>query len=132
MGDLDHPRLKPLGLTPMGRPARGHALLTKTLLIVGQEGTTQRAEGRGPESVTVPNFEIHDPTLRAYGKATGKVVGEVALPRNATAAPMTYVLNGQQFIVVATGGANLPAELVALRLPARKRMDRGPGASASP
>ena len=54
---------------------------------------------------------------RAYDKATGKVVGEVALPRNATAAPMTYMLNGAQFIVVATGGANLPAELVALRLP---------------
>jgi quinoprotein glucose dehydrogenase len=55
--------------------------------------------------------------LCAYDKATGKVVGEVSLPRNATAAPMTYMLNGQQFIVVATGGANLPAELIAFRLP---------------
>jgi glucose dehydrogenase len=117
MGDLDHPRLKPLGLAPMGRPARGHALLTKTLLIVGQEGSTQRAEGRGSESVTAPNFEIHDPKLSAYDKATGKVVGEVALPRNATAAPMTYMLNCKQFIVVATGGSNLPAELIALCLP---------------
>ena len=45
MGDLDHPRLKPLGLPPVGRATRGHALLTKTLLVVGQEGTTQRAEG---------------------------------------------------------------------------------------
>ena len=44
-------------------------------------------------------------------------IGEVPLPRNATAAPMIYMLNGEQFIVVATGGANLPAELVALRLP---------------
>jgi quinoprotein glucose dehydrogenase len=41
----------------------------------------------------------------------------VALPRNATAAPMTYMLNGKQFLVVATGGANLPAELLALSLP---------------
>jgi quinoprotein glucose dehydrogenase len=77
------------------------------------EGTTQRAEG-GP---AVPPFGIHDPTLRAYDKGTGKVVGEVALPRNATAAPMTYMLKGQQYIVVATGGANLPPELIALRLP---------------
>jgi quinoprotein glucose dehydrogenase len=113
MGDLGHPRLKPLGLAPVGRPTRGHALLTKTLLIVGQEGTTQRAEG-GP---AVPTFGIHDPTLRAYDKGTGKVVGEVALPRNATAAPMTYMLKGQQYIVVATGGANLPPELIALRSP---------------
>jgi hypothetical protein len=29
---------------------------------------------------------------------------------------MTYMLKGQQHIVVATGGANLPAELIALRL----------------
>ena len=82
-------------------------------MIVGQEGTTQRAEGG---AAAAPNFTVHDPTLRAYDKATGKVVGEVALPRNATAAPMTYMLNGEQFIVVATGGANLPAELIALRL----------------
>ena len=68
-------------------------------------------------SVVVPNFEIHDPKLSAYDKATGKVVGEVALPRNATGAPMTYLLNGKQFIVIPTGGANLPAELIALRLP---------------
>lgn len=114
MGDLDHPRLQPLGLPPVGRPTRGHALLTKTLLILGQEGTTQRAERGSP---AVPGFAIHDATLRAYDKATGKVVGVVALPRNATAAPMTYKLKDKQFIIVATGGANLPAELIALCLP---------------
>jgi quinoprotein glucose dehydrogenase len=105
--------LRQLGLRSLERPARGHLLLTKTLLVVGQEGSTQR-EG-GPE--TVPNFQIHDPKLGAYDKSTGKIVGEVALPRNATGAPMTYVLNGKQFIVVPTGGANVPAELIALCLP---------------
>ena len=48
---------------------------------------------------------------------TGNVMGEVALPRNATGAPMTYALDGKQFIVLATGGGNLPAELIAFRLP---------------
>ena len=67
--------------------------------------------------MTVPNFEIHDLKRSAYDKATGKVVGEVALPRNATAAPMTYMQKGKQFIVLATGGSNLPAELIALYLP---------------
>lgn len=65
----------------------------------------------------VADFEIHDPKLSAHDKATGKVVGEVALPRNVTGAPMTYLLNGKQYIVVPTGGSNLPAELIALRLP---------------
>jgi quinoprotein glucose dehydrogenase len=114
MGDLAHPRLKPLGLPPVGRAARGHALLTKTLLIVGQEGTTQRSES-GP--ATLNGFEVRDSTLRAHDKATGKVVGEVSLPRNATGAPMTYVARSKQFIAVPTGGANLPAELVVLALP---------------
>ena len=118
VGDLaqSNPVLRQLGLRHLGRPARGHLLLTKTLLIIGQEGNTQR-EGIGKSpAATVPNFEIHDPKLCAYDKATGKTVGEVALPRNATGAPMTYLLNGKQFIVVATGGSNLPAELIAFCL----------------
>ena len=65
----------------------------------------------------MPEFEISDPKLCAYDKANGKLVDEVALPRNATGAPMTYIQDGKQFIVVPTGGSNLPAELIALCLP---------------
>ena len=125
VGDLakENPLLRELGLSSVGRPARGHLLLTKTLLIVGQEGSTQRElnarreASAEPAAFPVPNFDVRDPKLVAYDKTTGKVVGEVALPRNATAAPMTYLLNGKQYIAVATGGANLPAELIVLSLP---------------
>ena len=126
VGDMakENPVLRQLGLSSLGRAARGHLLLTKTLLIVGQEGNTQREESveraSGPQrGITAgTNFEVHDPKLVAYDKTTGQVVGEVALPRNATGAPMTYMLNGKQFIVVPTGGANLPdAELIAMILP---------------
>ena len=113
IGDTRNPRLQSLGLSRLGRAARGHTLLTKTLLIIGQEGTTQRAEGG---AAAAPGFEIRDANLMAFDKATGQVVGQVAMPRNATAAPITYMLNGAQYVVVATGGANLPAELVAFRL----------------
>lgn len=113
----NHPLLKPLNLPPPGRQARGHTLVTSTLLIVGQEGYTQRA-GNLPQAFAIEaDFGILDPVLRAYDKANGAIVGEVALPRNATGAPMTYKVDGQQYIVVPTGGANLPAELIALRLP---------------
>jgi quinoprotein glucose dehydrogenase len=78
MGNLDHPRLKALGMSPLGRPTRGHTLLTETLLIVGQEGTTQRAEGGATAG---PGFTIHDATLRAYDKSTRKIVAEVPLQR---------------------------------------------------
>lgn len=124
LGDLakQSPALRKLGLSALGRPARGHLLLTRTLLIVGQEGSTRREENPLPGASAERGltagmiFETHEPSLVAFDKTTGKVVGEVALPRNATAAPMTYMLNGQQYIVVATGGANLPAELIALKL----------------
>jgi quinoprotein glucose dehydrogenase len=114
VGDLaeEIPALKQLGLKNLGRPARGHLLLTKSLLIVGQEGSTQR-EG-GPEQV--PKFQVVSPNLIAFDKGTGKRVGEVALPRNVTAAAMTYMHQGKQYLVVATGGGNLPAELIAFTL----------------
>jgi quinoprotein glucose dehydrogenase len=115
MGDLatDNPVLQRLRVAPTGRATRGHTLLTKTLLILGQEGNTQRAEG----AVRASGLITLAPRLNAYDKTTGKVVGEVTLPRNVMAAPMTYMLKSKQFIVVATGGSNLPAELVALCLP---------------
>ena len=115
VGDLaqEVPALKQLGLKDLGRPARGHLLLTKTVLIVGQEGTTQR-EGGSPSDV--PKFNIVTPNLIAFDKSTGQKLGEVSLPFNATAAPMTYMHQGKQFIVVAVGGANFPAQLIALSL----------------
>lgn len=121
VGDLanSHPTLKQLALPPTGRPARSYVLLTKTLLIVAQEGSTQREEvavGR-PGGAGGKTLAVHEPKLLAYSKATGELVGEAALPRNATGAPMTYMLNGTQFIAVPTGGKNLPAELIVLRLP---------------
>jgi quinoprotein glucose dehydrogenase len=41
----------------------------------------------------------------------------VELPSNAHGALMTYRVRGKQYIVVPVGGANLPAELIALALP---------------
>jgi quinoprotein glucose dehydrogenase len=55
--------------------------------------------------------------LRAYDKATGKEVGAVYIPAGQTGTPMTYMLNGQQYVVVAIGGGNYSAELVAFKLP---------------
>ena len=80
------------------------------LIIIGQEGSTQR-EGGSPSEV--PKFQVVTPNLIAFDKSSGKRVGEVALTHNATAAPMTYMHKGKQYIFVATGGANFPAELIA-------------------
>jgi quinoprotein glucose dehydrogenase len=57
--------------------------------------------------------------LRAYDKATGKEVGAVYMPAPQSGSPMTYMLNGQQYIVVAVSGTNYPGELIAYRLPSK-------------
>jgi quinoprotein glucose dehydrogenase len=43
-------------------------------------------------------------------------MASVPLPGSATGSPMTYVVDGTQYIAVPIGGSGLPAELVALRL----------------
>ncbi|WP_082120604.1 pyrroloquinoline quinone-dependent dehydrogenase [Pedobacter sp. BMA] len=113
IGDIgkDNARLKGLGLPKLGRAARTHILLTETLLIAGQEGTTQRESDDQPAT-----FQIKNPKLEAYDKSDGHFIGEIPLPRNVTAAPMTYELNGKQYIAITTGGANLTPELIVLSL----------------
>jgi quinoprotein glucose dehydrogenase len=55
--------------------------------------------------------------LRAHDKATGAILHEFTLPANQSGVPMTYAVDGRQYIVVAVGARGLPGELVALTLP---------------
>ena len=55
--------------------------------------------------------------LRAYDKATGKDAGAVYMPAPEGGAPMTYLFNGKQYIVVAVSGGAYSGELIAYRLP---------------
>lgn len=104
-------------MPPLGWAFRIHTLLTKTLLFGGQEGEIKRGQDSKRGFAIEFDLETLDPKLRAFDKATGALVAEIALPANVNGAPTTYMAGGRQYIVVAVGGANLPAELVALRLP---------------
>ena len=55
--------------------------------------------------------------FRAYDKLTGDVVWEMELPGGVTAAPMTYSVDGRQYIVVTVGWEDMPSERIALALP---------------
>jgi quinoprotein glucose dehydrogenase len=55
--------------------------------------------------------------FRALDKATGQVVWETEFPAGTTGAPMTYMFEGKQYIVVAIGSRERSAEYVALSLP---------------
>ena len=104
----NHPALKGLTIPRTGRPGRIGAVVTKTLLVSGEPGF-----------FTTPNGQ-RGAMLRAYDKMTGTEVGSVYMPAPQSGSPMTYMLGGKQYIVVAIGGANYSGELLAFRLPNEK------------
>ena len=102
----NHPALKGLNIPRTGRAANTIGILvTKTLLITGEPGTFTMQDGR------------KGAMLRAYEKSTGKEVGAVYMPAGQTGTPMTYMLDGKQYLVVAVGGPGYPSEFLAFRLP---------------
>ncbi|MBY0493624.1 MAG: pyrroloquinoline quinone-dependent dehydrogenase [Cyanobacteria bacterium] len=102
----NHPALKGLNLPPLGRPGNNSGtLVTRTLLVAGESNfgpTPTRARGA---------------MLRAFDKSSGREVGAVYLPAPQSGSPMTYMLGGRQYLVVAISGSGYPGELVAFRLP---------------
>ena len=98
------PALKGLNIPRTGRPGVIGVLTTKTLVIAGEGGVFTDAAGR------------QGARLRAYDKATGKDAGAVYMPSGQTGSPMTYMLNGKQYIVLAVGGQGYPGELLAFSL----------------
>ena len=100
-----HPALAGLDIPRTGQPGSVGTLVTKTLLIAGEAGVTRLESGeRGA-------------MLRAYDKATGVEVGAVSMPAPQTGSPMTYAVDGRQFLVVAVSGAGYSGELLAFALP---------------
>lgn len=99
-GPRDHPALQGLELPPMGNFEKlGGPLLTKSLLFIGQGFETNR--------------------LGAYDKDTGEELWWMQLPSRFHAAPITYLVDGKQYIVMSVGGGarGEPEQLIALALP---------------
>jgi quinoprotein glucose dehydrogenase len=117
-GPRRHPVLEALDLPRLGWDRRGFVLATRTLLLAGQQGpaTGVRPAQLRRDAFTV-TYATADPKLSAFDKATGALLAEIDLPANVHGSPMTYLAGGKQFIVVPVGGADIPAELVALALP---------------
>jgi quinoprotein glucose dehydrogenase len=117
-GPRDHPLLKPLNLPPLGNPGRSAPLVTRTLLFVGEGDPIMAAAARVPPGMPLSLAPgAGDRKFRAYDKATGRVVWEMDLPAGTTGAPMTYLFNGKQYIVLAVGSREHGAEYIALSLP---------------
>ena len=54
--------------------------------------------------------------LRAYNKDNGEEVGALKLPAPQTGSPMTYMLDGEQYLVLAVSGSGYSGELIAFKL----------------
>ena len=97
-GPRDHEALRGMDLPPLGNYEKGGGpLLTKTLLFIGQGIESNR--------------------LRAFDKNTGYELFEMELPARSSSAPISYLADGRQYIVLAVGGGADREQLVALALP---------------
>jgi quinoprotein glucose dehydrogenase len=106
----NHPALKGFKIPRTGQETWNvGTLVTKTLVIAGDGMVTT-----GPDH---PRGAM----LRAYDKKTGKEVGAIYMPAPESGSPMTYMLNGKQYIVVAVSGGNYSGEYIAFALPSEEQ-----------
>jgi quinoprotein glucose dehydrogenase len=99
------PGAKGLDLSEAGDPGRAQLLVTKTLLFAGEgSGLLNGAPGAGGQ------------TLHILDKKTGDRLGEVKLAGLTSGTPITYMVKGKQYIVIATTIRGEGGELVGLTL----------------
>ena len=121
-GARDHPLLRDLDLPPLGIPNRPAPLVTKSLLFVGEGsdavvGTVPGGGGAydGPDTGYDESWRWGT-LFRAYDKSSGITVFEIDLAAGTTGAPMTYMHEGKQYIVVAVSSRATDPEWIALGL----------------
>jgi quinoprotein glucose dehydrogenase len=80
--------------------------------MISWKGGSMRGEERARES---PVEVTETPGLVAYDKQKGEEVGFAPLPAAPIGTPMTYMLDGKQYIALTVTGS--PPKVVALALP---------------
>ena len=103
----NHPALKGLNIPKTGQVLTSGVglVVTRTLVIMGDP------------QITTPPGRPRGAMLRAYDKKTGQQVGAVLMPAIQSGTPMTYMVDGKQYIIVAVSGGNYSGEYIAYSLP---------------
>ncbi len=109
----NHAKLKGLEIPKTGQGGSVGLLVTKTLVILGD-----------PQITTTPDHP-RGAMLRAYDKMTGNEVGRVWMPAPQSGSPMTYMVDGKQYIIVAVSGGNYSGEYIAFGLPSAQTTSSG-------
>ena len=105
-GPRNHPLLQSLNLPSLGTTGRPVPLVTKTLLFLGESSKSVM----GDAGIAGPAHFF------AYDKATGARLWETGIPAGTTGGPITYQVNGKQFIVVPIGDKDYGTAWVAFAL----------------
>ncbi|HWE50140.1 MAG TPA: PQQ-binding-like beta-propeller repeat protein [Bryobacteraceae bacterium] len=101
----NNPALKGLNISKTGQQGSVGLIVTKTLVILGD-----------PQVTTTPDHP-RGAMLRAYDKTNGRQVGAVWMPAPQSGSPMTYAVDGKQYIIVAVSGGAYSGEYIAYSLP---------------
>ena len=101
----NHPLLRGMNIPKTGQGASVGIMVTKTMAVAGDP------------QITAPPGRGRGAMLRAYDKKTGAEIGAVLMPAPITGSPMTYSVNGRQYIIVAVSGGNYTGEYIAYALP---------------
>ena len=101
----NHPLLRGMNIPKTGQGNSVGIMVTKSVVVAGDPQITQ------------PPGRARGAMLRAYDKKNGTEVGAVLMPAAISGSPMTYSLNGRQYIIVAVSGGNYTGEYIAYALP---------------
>jgi quinoprotein glucose dehydrogenase len=99
------PAMRGVNIPKTGQSGNVGVAVTKTLIVVGD-----------PSVTTTPEHP-RGAMLRAYNKQNGEQVGAVFMPAPQSGSPMTYMVDGRQYIIVAVSGGNYSGEYIAFALP---------------
>jgi len=99
------PALRGVNIPKTGQSGNVGVVVTKTLIVVGD-----------PSVTTTPEHP-RGAMLRAYNKQNGEQVGAVFMPAPQSGSPMTYMVDGRQYLIVAVSGGNYSGEYIAFALP---------------
>ena len=101
----NHPLLRGMDIPKTGQGNSVGIMVTKTVLVAGDP------------QITAPPGRGRGAMLRAYDKKNGAEVGAILMPAAISGSPMTYSIDGRQYIIVAVSGGNYTGEYIAYALP---------------
>jgi quinoprotein glucose dehydrogenase len=94
----NHPLLRGMNIPKTGQGTSVGIMVTKTMLVAGES------------QITAPQGRARGARLVAYDKKDGHELGSVVMPAAISGSPMTYSVDGRQYIIVAVSGGNYTGE----------------------